>query len=84
MAHPAHPYAQKEAESLWQDILRFADYGFNKSHSVAYTTIAMWQAYMKVHETDLYYACMVQYGNVRQSDADQEKQAILAMIRGKE
>ncbi len=37
------------AEELWQWILPFAAYGFNKSHSVAYATIAYQTAYLKAH-----------------------------------
>ncbi len=41
--------AKKVAEELWQWILPFAAYGFNKSHSVAYGTIAYQTAYLKAH-----------------------------------
>lgn len=37
------------AEELWQWILPFASYGFNKSHSAAYATIAYQTAYLKAH-----------------------------------
>jgi len=40
---------KKIAEELWQWILPFAAYGFNKSHSVAYGTIAYQTAYLKAH-----------------------------------
>ncbi len=41
--------SKKIAEELWQWILPFASYGFNKSHSVAYGTIAYQTAYLKAH-----------------------------------
>jgi len=41
--------AKKVAEELWQWILPFASYGFNKSHSAAYATIAYQTAYLKAH-----------------------------------
>ncbi|HLD70480.1 MAG TPA: DNA polymerase III subunit alpha, partial [Negativicutes bacterium] len=41
--------SKKIAEELWQWILPFAAYGFNKSHSVAYGTIAYQTAYLKAH-----------------------------------
>lgn len=72
--HQPHSYTPAQAQNLWQSILKFADYGFNKSHSVAYTTIAVWQAYMKVHYTDLYYACMVNCGKMRMDEAEKEKE----------
>ncbi len=40
---------EKTAKELWQWILPFAEYGFNKSHSVAYATIACQTAYLKAH-----------------------------------
>lgn len=40
---------QKIAEELWNWILPFAAYGFNKSHSAAYATIAYQTAYLKAH-----------------------------------
>ncbi len=40
---------KKIAEELWQWILPFAAYGFNKSHSACYATIAYQTAYLKAH-----------------------------------
>jgi len=37
------------AEKLWEWVLPFAQYGFNKSHSVAYGMIAWQTAYLKAH-----------------------------------
>lgn len=37
------------AVKLWQWVLPFAQYGFNKSHSAAYATIAYQTAYLKAH-----------------------------------
>jgi DNA polymerase-3 subunit alpha len=42
-------FAKKIADELWQWILPFASYGFNKSHSVSYATIAYQTAYLKAH-----------------------------------
>jgi len=40
---------RKVAIQLWEWILPFAQYGFNKSHSAAYATIAYQTAYLKAH-----------------------------------
>jgi DNA polymerase-3 subunit alpha len=42
-------FDKKIADELWQWILPFAAYGFNKSHSAAYATIAYETAYLKAH-----------------------------------
>ncbi len=40
---------KKVAERLWELILPFARYGFNKAHATAYATIAYRTAYLKAH-----------------------------------
>jgi DNA polymerase III subunit alpha len=39
----------KDAEEIWGLIVKFAGYGFNKSHSTAYALIAYQTAYLKTH-----------------------------------
>ncbi|MDX9738988.1 MAG: DNA polymerase III subunit alpha [Candidatus Dojkabacteria bacterium] len=39
----------KETERLWDKLVQFANYGFNKAHSASYATIAYWTAYLKAH-----------------------------------
>ena len=41
--------SKEVAQRLWEWILPFARYGFNKSHSTCYAMIAYWTAYLKVH-----------------------------------
>lgn len=40
---------EKKAEKLFELMAKFAEYGFNKSHSAAYALIAYQTAYLKVH-----------------------------------
>ncbi|OGU54646.1 MAG: DNA polymerase III subunit alpha [Ignavibacteria bacterium RBG_13_36_8] len=40
---------KKIAEDIYDAILKFADYGFNKSHAVAYSIVAYQTAYLKSH-----------------------------------
>ena len=48
-------YDYKTAKSYYDDILSFAEYGFNKSHAVAYSIIAYKMAYLKVHYPKYFY-----------------------------
>ncbi|SMP70559.1 DNA polymerase III, alpha subunit [Neorhodopirellula lusitana] len=41
--------AEKDAEDIWNLIVKFAGYGFNKSHSTAYALVAYQTAYLKAH-----------------------------------
>jgi DNA polymerase III subunit alpha len=52
-----HPRAK--AGMLWQQIVPFAQYGFNKSHSVAYAFVAYQTAYLKSHHPLHFWAAML-------------------------
>lgn len=39
----------KKAEQIFNQMAKFAEYGFNKSHSTAYALIAFYTAYLKTH-----------------------------------
>ncbi|QDT60036.1 DNA polymerase III subunit alpha [Stieleria bergensis] len=41
--------AEADAEDIWSLIVKFAGYGFNKSHSTAYALVAFQTAYLKAH-----------------------------------
>ena len=40
---------KRVADEIFEKILKFAGYGFNKSHSTAYALLAYQTAYLKVH-----------------------------------
>ncbi|WP_175990701.1 DNA polymerase III subunit alpha [Bacillus sp. Marseille-Q1617] len=42
-------YTREVADGIYDLIVRFADYGFNRSHAVAYSMIAYQLAYLKAH-----------------------------------
>ncbi|MGE0757741.1 MAG: DNA polymerase III subunit alpha, partial [Pirellulaceae bacterium] len=41
--------SEKDAQEIWELIIKFAGYGFNKSHSTAFALIAYQTAYLKAH-----------------------------------
>jgi DNA polymerase III subunit alpha len=45
----ANSISKKTAEEIFDVIDKFANYGFNKSHSVAYSIVAYQTAYLKAH-----------------------------------
>lgn len=57
---------EKTAKKVYLDILKFADYGFNKSHSVVYSIITARMAYLKVHYPLEFYASILE--NASSSD----------------
>jgi len=56
---------KKIAEDIFDAINKFANYGFNKSHSVAYSYIAYQTAYLKAHYTSEFLAANLtnEFGN---------------------
>jgi len=42
-------YSKEVANYVYETILKFANYGFNKSHSVAYSIVSYQMAYLKAH-----------------------------------
>ncbi|WP_225047304.1 DNA polymerase III subunit alpha [Lacticaseibacillus kribbianus] len=52
-------YAKDVAETVYAYIERFAQYGFNRSHSVAYSKIAFWLAYIKTHYPTAFFAALM-------------------------
>ena len=50
----------KETERLWNKLIQFANYGFNKAHSASYATIAYWTAYLKAHFPLEYMAALLE------------------------
>lgn len=47
-------YLKEKAEKVYQLILKFASYGFNRSHSVAYAFISYRMAYLKAHYPNIF------------------------------
>lgn len=60
----ANGVPQNVIEKFWKDLLGFADYCFNKSHSACYGLISYWTAYLKAHYPDAFMAALMT------SDAD--------------
>jgi len=52
-------YPREKIEKLFDDIAKFAEYGFNKSHSAAYGFLAYVTAYLKAHYPKELFATML-------------------------
>lgn len=55
----AKGYKSSHALSVFNHILKFADYGFNKSHSVAYARLSCQMAYLKAVYPNEFYAAIL-------------------------
>ncbi len=53
-------YKKKDMEKIWERLVQFANYGFNKAHSASYATIAYWTAYLKAHYPLEYMAALLE------------------------
>jgi DNA polymerase-3 subunit alpha len=45
----ANGYSQDAVEALWDVLVPFSDYSFNKAHTTGYGTISYWTAYLKAN-----------------------------------
>lgn len=52
-------YNEKVAKDIYEMILKFANYGFNRSHSVAYAMIAYQMAYLKANASGYFYCSLL-------------------------
>jgi DNA polymerase III subunit alpha len=50
---------QEKAEKIFSLMAQFSDYGFNRSHSVAYAYLAFQTAYLKAHYPEHFYAAVL-------------------------
>jgi len=66
-------YTKETAEELFSYIEKFSGYGFNKSHSVAYSLIAYQMAYLKVKYPMYFYSALL---NSVISDKDKTSQYV--------
>lgn len=55
----AHGVPRPVIEKFWKDLLGFADYCFNKSHSACYGMTSYWTAYLKAHYPSAFMAALM-------------------------
>lgn len=47
--YDVHTNDKKESKKVWDKMMAFSSYGFNKSHAAAYSVMGYWSQYLKVH-----------------------------------
>ena len=57
---------QKVASKLWDEIVEFAGYGFNKSHAVEYSMLGYWCQYLRIHYGPEFISGSLTYGREEQ------------------
>ncbi|HEY2555656.1 MAG TPA: DNA polymerase III subunit alpha, partial [Diaminobutyricibacter sp.] len=55
----ANGYSMDAVNKLWEILLPFSDYAFNKAHSAAYGVVSYWTAYLKAHYPAEYMAALL-------------------------
>jgi DNA polymerase III subunit alpha len=55
----ANGYSEAAIATLWQTLLPFADYAFNKAHSASYGLVSYWTAYLKANYPAEYMAALL-------------------------
>ena len=52
-------YSEGAVKALWDILLPFSDYAFNKAHTAAYGLVSYWTAYLKAHYPQEYMAALL-------------------------
>ncbi|WP_245907351.1 DNA polymerase III subunit alpha [Leucobacter massiliensis] len=52
-------FSEAAIKALWDILLPFSDYAFNKAHSAAYGVVSYWTAYLKAHYPAEYMAALL-------------------------
>jgi len=55
----ANGFSENAVKTLWDILLPFSDYAFNKAHSAAYGVLSYWTAYLKAHYPAEYMAALL-------------------------
>ncbi|MBA2716946.1 MAG: DNA polymerase III subunit alpha, partial [Propionibacteriales bacterium] len=55
----ANGYSPVAVKALWDTLLPFCDYGFNKSHTAGYGLVSYWTAYLKANYPAEYMAALL-------------------------
>jgi DNA polymerase-3 subunit alpha len=55
----ANGYSETAIKTLWDILVPFSDYAFNKAHSAAYGVLSYWTAYLKAHYPAEYMAALL-------------------------
>ena len=50
---------RRDQDALWDILVPFSDYAFNKAHSAAYGVVSYWTAYLKAHYPAEYMAALL-------------------------
>ncbi|MCW2795442.1 DNA polymerase III subunit alpha [Nocardioides sp.] len=55
----ANGYSEGAVKALWEVLVPFSDYAFNKAHTASYGLISYWTAYLKTHYAAEYMAALL-------------------------
>ena len=55
----ANGYSKQAVQVLWDTLMPFADYAFNKAHSAGYGVLSYWTAYLKANHPAEYMAALL-------------------------
>lgn len=70
---------EEQSKTIWDEMVSFGAYGFNKSHSVSYAMITYWCCWMKVHHKLAFAAA-----SLRQAKSDEQTLSILKELESED
>lgn len=73
VAASANGYSEEAIQALWDTLVPFADYSFNKAHATGYGIVAYWTAWLKANHPAEYMSVLLS----KEGDPDKLKEYIL-------
>lgn len=58
-----HNYNSKDAENVWNKLMAFSSYGFNRSHSCSYAIMGYWCQWLKTYYPKEFWLANLEYAN---------------------
>ncbi len=72
-----------QGEKFWEELQKWAGYGFNLAHSIEYAMIAYWTAYCKIHWAEEYICASLTYSDKKEEMVKQAKSIGLTVMTPK-
>ena len=69
-------YSEAATTALWETLVPFSDYSFNKAHSIGYGMVSYWSGWLKANYPREFYCALLS----REDDPDKLKEYILSAV----
>ena len=77
----AEGWTEDQQDQVWDQLIAFADYGFNRAHAVSYADLAYKTAYLKANYPAYFIAAKMQQFSTNTTDPKKKSEGLTALVR---